>query len=85
TVLYNANNIALIAEEINGDLHLAYAQSCVAEIQNYKGTRFGQGMKNCKIYSPNPETLETIKKQIVNGKNNKFIIGTMPEESKKWA
>ncbi|MBI4448344.1 hypothetical protein HY643_05160 [Candidatus Woesearchaeota archaeon] len=73
-------NCFLEAETIQGDFSLGAAENCVAEIANYKGRNFGEGMKNCTIYSPNQEVLDKIEKQTwPHTKTNTYLQGKKPQ------
>ncbi|MBI4448199.1 hypothetical protein HY643_04405, partial [Candidatus Woesearchaeota archaeon] len=69
-----AKNCFLTAKIIESFWLLDNAQDCVAEITHYQGSFFGMEMKNCKIYSPNQETLNKMREQIRGATNTSFYL-----------
>ncbi|MBI4448107.1 hypothetical protein HY643_03945 [Candidatus Woesearchaeota archaeon] len=65
---------------LEGLYTLTEAKNCTTHISvyenigSYAGSKFGWGMDNCKIYSPNEKVLEEIKKQVWGREKNIFEI-----------
>ena len=57
------------------------AKNCNIQINNYKGQRFGGHSRNCKIYSPNKDTLKELEeKQIEEAENYNDNSPSIKEE-----
>lgn len=74
-----SKNCYFIVKKIEGLDTLIASKNCVAEITHYKGGELGWGMRNCRIYSTNRETIEKIKREHIESmyglnRSNKFLI-----------
>lgn len=70
-----AENCFLEVDRLEGEFAFLDTSYCTLKIKNYVGDRFGFGMKNCKIYSPNKETLKKLK-ETAKTQTNRFIHTT---------
>ncbi|MBI4448329.1 hypothetical protein HY643_05085 [Candidatus Woesearchaeota archaeon] len=76
-----AEDFSAKIRSIKGYANVRVVKNSIVEIGDNPGKNFGGYMKNCTIYSPNQQVLESIKEQIYNGVNNSFHLGRLPT---KW-